>query len=148
MTFQGNHVCSGYLLLHKTLFQNLRVEKRNKQKQIHNIPIASGFTWSILLLVSSKLTDVTAAICSVSLVFINMPSGWDGKARIVQGRPETHDGCIHVSDSSDGIVGPAEGWPGVSLSSHCLSSKADETLYTEVADSKMVNVGVNGIPRG
>lgn len=53
-----------------------------------------------------------------------------------------------MSDSSDGIVGPAEGWPGVSLSSHCLSSKADETLYTEVADSKMVNVGVNGIPRG
>lgn len=53
-----------------------------------------------------------------------------------------------MSDSSDGIVGPAEGWPGVSLSSHCLSSKADETLYTEVADSKMVNVGVNEIPRG
>ena len=22
MNFQGNHVCSGYLLLHKTLFQN------------------------------------------------------------------------------------------------------------------------------
>ena len=129
MIFQGNHVCSGYLLLHKTLSQNVGVEKRNKQKQVHNIPIAFGVTWSILLLVSSELTYVTAAICSVSLVLIHMPSSWDGKAKVVQGWPETHDGYIHMSDSSDGVAGPAEGRPGISLSSLCLSKRADENLH-------------------
>lgn len=146
MIFQGNHVCSGYLLLHKTLSQNLGVEKRNKQKQVHNIPIAFGVTWSVLLLVSSELTYVTAAICSVSLGFIHMAvAEMEKLGQFKAGQKPMMAAFICLAAQMGLLDQLKDGQEFHFL--HTVSPKGQMKIYTD-ADSKGVNVEVNGISRG